>query len=373
MTGVRKFQIGEVVVLRPEQARADAGVLGGPGTPLAAADLRNVVPFARPRGSAQAPEIVLPSDAAHLPAASLSRDRMRLLAFAALSLALHGGLLAAAWRDPVPLASIGMEVMSVEIVVGATAPAGAAQTPGEQEVQAAAAPDPQPAKPQREPEQKATEQPQIVQVAPEEKAPDQQTQTEASPDQQPAIATVETPKPEEATAKAQDIPPDPPAVSLLPQPEEKPADPKPDAKAVQAQPKPVQHVAPAKEPRRIAAPTKDRAAKQAKASAPSTAANNVGVGRSDNDSNYAGLVSAHLRRHQQYPADARSRGEQGTATVSFGLDGGGRVTSARLVRGSGIASIDQEVQAMVRRSSPFPAPPSRRAMSFTVPVSFRLN
>jgi len=99
----------------------------------------------------------------------------------------------------------------------------------------------------------------------------------------------------------------------------------------------------------------------------------VGVGRSAADSNYAGLVSAHLRRHQQYPADARSRGEQGTATVSFSLDGGGHVTSARLLRGSGIASIDAEVQAMVRRASPFPAPPSGRGVSFTVPVRFRLH
>ena len=108
------------------------------------------------------------------------------------------------------------------------------------------------------------------------------------------------------------------------------------------------------ERRRIEAPTKEQATKQAKASTPSTMANNVGVGRSDADSNYAGLVSAHLRRHQQYPADARSRGDQGTATVSFSLDGGGRVTSSQLVRGSGISSIDQEVQAMVRRASPFP-------------------
>ena len=46
---------------------------------------------------------------------------------------------------------------------------------------------------------------------------------------------------------------------------------------------------------------------------------------------------------------------------------------ARLARGSGIASIDQEVQTMVRRASPFPAPPSGRAQSFTVPVRFRLN
>src|SRR6185436_14731847 len=101
--------------------------------------------------------------------------------------------------------------------------------------------------------------------------------------------------------------------------------------------------------------------------------NNIGVGRSDRDTNYPGIVSAHLRRHQQYPSDARSRGDQGTATVSFGLDGGGRVTSARLVRGSGVASIDQEVQAMVRRASPFPAPPDGRGVSFTVPVRFQLH
>ena len=138
-------------------------------------------------------------------------------------------------------------------------------------------------------------------------------------------------------------------------------------------PKPVKDAKPAKEARRIAAPTRENASREAKASTPSTAANNIGVGRSDNASNYPGLVSAHLRRHQQYPSDARGRGDQGTATVSFSLDGGGRVTSSRLARGSGYASLDQEVQAMVRRASPFPAPPGGRGQSFTVPVSFRLN
>lgn len=370
MTGVRKIQTGELIALRPAQGRVDT--VGPPDAPgmLASADLHNVIPFMRSRATgAHAPEIALPSDAARAPAASLRRDRMRLLAFAVLSLLMHGGLFAAFWREPVPLASIGTEVMSIEIVVGATAPAGVAQAPGENEVQAAAAPDPQPAEPER-----PTEQPQTVQVAPEEKAPEQTAQPEpAQAEPQPSVAMVETPKPEEATAKPREMS-EAPAISLLPQPEEKPVEPKPEARPVEAQPpKPVQNAAPAKERRRIEAPTKDHAAKQAKASAPSTAANNVGVGRSDNDSNYAGLVSAHLRRHQQYPSDARSRGDQGTATVSFSLDGGGRVTSSRLVRGSGISSIDQEVQAMVRRSSPFPAPPSGRSVSFTVPVSFRLN
>jgi periplasmic protein TonB len=340
---------------------------------LAPAETGNVIPFTRARASGtQAPEIMLPLDAMRLPAPDRSRERIRLIAFVALSLILHGGLLFAAWREPVPLASIGMEVMSIELVVGATAPAGIAQAPGENEVQAAAS-EPELAKPEQA-EQKATEQPPEVQVAAEEKAPKQTAEPEPTPaEPQPAIAMVETPRPEEATAQPRQIPEAPP-ISVPPQPAKKQTERKPETKPVQAQPrKAAKNAAPAKESRRIDAPTKERASKQAKASAPSTAANNVGVGRSDANSNYAGLVSAHLRRHQQYPADARSRGDQGTATVSFSLDGGGRVTSSRLVRGSGISSIDQEAQAMVRRASPFPAPPSGRSASFTVPVTFRLN
>lgn len=348
MTGTMKLH--EVIAL-PRSAENRAGS----GTPeLSSAALSNVIPFARPRVLRPAPEVAPPPDARPV-AAGLTRERVYLLAFAALSLAAHGGLLWASWREPQPLASIGEQVISVEIVVGATAPAGVAQAPGESEVQAAAP------EPPREAEQKATEQPQDVPVAMDEKAPEQKAPEQAvETSVEPKIA--EAPKPEEQQPREA---PRHTEVALLPPPEEKP----PEAKPA---PKPVHDAAPAKEPRRIAAPTREQAQKQAKAT-PSAAANNVGVGRSDNDTNYAGIVSAHLRRHQQYPADARSRGEQGTATVSFNLDGGGRVTSERLVRGSGIASLDQEVQAMVRRSSPFPAPPSGRAQSFTVPVSFRLN
>lgn len=342
---------------RPRRAdvRADAGA----GDPTSI-DLGNVVPFARPRATRQAPEVTLPSDAARPAIAGHMRDRFRLLAFAALALTAHASLLLALSREPAPLASVGEQVISLEIIVGATAPAGVAQTPGEQAVQAASAPEPPQPEPQRAPQEKTTEQPQTVQVAPEEKA--QQQTAKAETPVEPEIAT-QTAKPQEETPR--EVAPDT-EVAIVP-PEEKPAEPRAQP------PKPVQRAVPARERRRIAAPTNEHAAKQANAPTPSSAANNVGVGRSDANSNYAGLVSAHLRRHQQYPADARSRGEQGTATVSFGLDGGGRVTSARLVRGSGIASIDAEVQAMVRRASPFPPPPSGRGVSFAVPVRFRLD
>ena len=109
------------------------------------------------------------------------------------------------------------------------------------------------------------------------------------------------------------------------------------------------------------------------ASVAMTASSGIGVGRSDATSNYLGIVAAHLARHKQYPSEARSRGDQGSAIVTFGLDAGGSVTSAKLARGSGFESLDRESVAMVHRASPFPAPPSGRAQSFTVPVGFAIR
>ncbi len=84
-------------------------------------------------------------------------------------------------------------------------------------------------------------------------------------------------------------------------------------------------------------------------------------------------MAAHLARFKRFPAEARARGERGSAMVSFALDGNGRVSSVRLARASGSKPLDQEVIAMVNRASPFPAPPDGRPKSFTAPVSFQLN
>jgi protein TonB len=83
--------------------------------------------------------------------------------------------------------------------------------------------------------------------------------------------------------------------------------------------------------------------------------------------NYDGLVSAHLRRYQ---SAARSGGATGSGAVTFSLTGSGSVTSARIARSTGAAVLDQEILAMVRRASPFPAPPDSQPKSFTVPLNF---
>jgi protein TonB len=293
------------------------------------ADLSNVVPFARvrrPELERETPPLLIDDAARPAPLSPHRKARVRLLAFVAFSLAVHVALYMALMQEPKPLASVGIEAINVEIVLGANTPAGLTTDQGENHVQAPAQ--------EQQTEQQQAEEKTAVEV----------------PKQQP-----------EATASVA-------PVTEQPKEPEQPV-------AERAAPKPKQTIEGPPERKRVATRASDKAKadRSSSPSTPSSAASGIGRGRSDADTNYRGLVAAHLARHKQYPAEARARGEQGSATLTFTLDGGGRVTSARLVRGSGSASIDQEVQAMARRASPFPAPPNGRPASFTVPVSFGIR
>jgi TonB family protein len=289
---------------------------------------KNVVPFTRARHgettSRAAATLLLDPASRPAPLAATERHR-RISAFLVLSLALHTVLYAAFWgEEPKPFASVGIESITVDLVIGANTEAGLATTPGENELQAAPADE-------VKPEDESVEQ---QERTPEARPETSVTERETKPDE------VSEAKPEEPT------PPEPPKE----QPVENPK-----------QQQPVQ--------KKKAAPPR----KHASSGAPSNTASGIGRGRSDNDTNYRGQVAAHLTRHKQYPAVARRNRDEGTATVSFTIDDSGRVTAANLVRGSGHASLDQEVQAMVRRASPFPPPPSGRTMSFTVPITYKLQ
>lgn len=107
--------------------------------------------------------------------------------------------------------------------------------------------------------------------------------------------------------------------------------------------------------------------------APSAAASGVGHGASAADVRYGGAVAARLARQKRYPADARSKREQGRAVVTFAIDGSGQLASVELVKTSGHAVLDREAVAVVRRAAPFPPPPGGVAVSYTLPVGFQLN
>jgi periplasmic protein TonB len=376
-----------------------------PLPPTVKETLGNVVPFLRPRAAeVPAPDVVLPADVARLPATPLTAERVRHLAFIVASIVVHGAVFAyVVLREPEPLAGIGVEVISAEIVLGDNTPVGPENTKGKDTTTAAGeVTEPQQIEAERRAESKATEQAQNVQVGPEETAPEQTTMLERQADErqpednaaapreerQPAdpkysVAMVESPSaPEIATSAPKETPPDTTEMSLLPQPDEKPVEPttapvpptppkpveqkQPDPKPVKTAPKAVKNAKPDTERRRIDAATREKASRQAKASNPSEAASGRGIGRSNATSNYGGIVRAHLERYKR-PLGSST----GSATVTFTIASSGSVSSVRLSRGSGVATVDQEVQAMVRRASPFPTPPSGRSEQFSISVGFQ--
>jgi len=369
-------------VVRPPDAEPSSSA------PVIAAG--NVVPFARPRREAAASEAApaLAVDASARPAPDFpAPDRHRLIAgLFAVSLMAHGGLYFVFGSEPEPMASIGLEAISVEIVLGANAPAGPAANPGEDTVQRAPAPDPDAKPAEKDTEEAKPEQTAETRPEPPEEPKPEQTAEAPVQDVEPPVEpeTPPEPKPQQvaalpaepmpaASAPELTVAPEPPPLPEPAKPEAaKPEEVKPEAVKPEIVPPPAKPEPPPKpvqkrEPKAKPEPrTRTASIDPEQATGPrSRAAGGVGVGRSQNDANYPGLVRAHLARYQ------RDIHEQGRAVVSFAIDGGGRVTRVSLVQASGAAGVDQEAQSAVRRASPFPAPPGGRSMSFTVPVNFR--
>ena len=70
------------------------------------------------------------------------------------------------------------------------------------------------------------------------------------------------------------------------------------------------------------------------------------------------LLAAALERRKNYPPEARSQGEQGTATLAFRIDRAGNVHGARIARSSGSSALDRETLALLQRATPLPPPPA---------------
>ena len=283
------------------------------------------------------------------------RTHRSLVAFTAVSLMAHASLYAAFSRQPDPLASIGEVLIEVDLVLGHDKPAGISSTQEQAESkQEEAKTNVSDAR-----EIQPTEDMTIANSEALDRTLDRHAALEV-PDE-PHTAPRVTLEPAQSIAKATEDLRRPvergPEVEPTQRPQAKPA-PVRSPREKRAEPKEAARIKNTQTPARVAS---------------LSPASGAGLGRSDDEINYRGIVAAHLARHKQFPADAQSRGETGSATVAFALDGGGRVASVRLVRPSGSSSLNGEAQTMVRRASPFPPPPGGRTMSFTVPLSFHLR
>ena len=314
-----------------------------------AVDLSNVIPFTRARRVGAEPYTppitVNPSDRpAPLVPGTGSWLRALLLL---ISLLAHSSLFYLFWQEPQPLPGIGTEAITVEIEIGDNRQAGASSTPGVDQIDVAQVDQVKPNEKVTE-DQKATEE---REVKPEERrtevAKEQAVERpkEQKPEERQQIAIVETPQAAEIpTVLPREIPPDMQAVI---------APPREQPKEVQ----PIELTQQAVEP-----------------SDAQQAASGSGIVISVSAmATYNGRVSAHLKRHQQYPPAARSKMITGKGSVSFSIDAGGQVISANVAVSSGSAVLDQEMTAMALRASPFPAPPDGQPKKFSAPVTFELK
>src|SRR4030042_3631575 len=81
------------------------------------------------------------------------------------------------------------------------------------------------------------------------------------------------------------------------------------------------------------------------------------------------LIRAAIEKAKTYPLIARKRGVEGTVLVRFRIDAKGSQQDVKIVRSSGYQILDDEVQKMLKKASPFP----ELNGEIVIPVTFKLK
>lgn len=108
------------------------------------------------------------------------------------------------------------------------------------------------------------------------------------------------------------------------------------------------------------------------ASAPTSGAGSAIDGAAQAHSAYLAMLREKIEKNRRYPASARRRGTQGTATVSIVISATGSVSSASLKTRSGSFALDREATRMIQRAAPFPPPPTA-PFTVVLPIVFELG
>ncbi|WP_370194527.1 MULTISPECIES: energy transducer TonB [Aurantimonas] len=232
-------------------------------------------------------------------------------------------------------------------------------------------PPPEVETPEPEPEPEIEPEPEPEPEPVPEPEPEEQVEPEPTPD--PVPPEVEEPEPEPEPTPEPAPEPEPvveAAPDVVPVPTFRPT---PPPKVRQAVREKKQEIKPRKPRQKVERKKQRRQVKKA-APPPSTAtkgrkqrqvSQGATVSRSALTS-WRNAVQARLNRYKRSPRG----GGSGTVTVSFRMDGNGRVTSVRVARSAG-RILDDAAVSLLRRASPFPAPPGGKGVSLTVPIRFR--
>lgn len=91
---------------------------------------------------------------------------------------------------------------------------------------------------------------------------------------------------------------------------------------------------------------------------------------------YGSQLGRAIAKHKSYPKIAQMRGWEGEVILDLKIDGSGNVLFAKVRESSGHDALDNQALEMVKKASPFPAPPEAlrsRSFNISVPVSFKLE
>jgi protein TonB len=156
-----------------------------------------------------------------------------------------------------------------------------------------------------------------------------------------------------------DSPPEPEQAEAEP---EKKAEPEPPQAELQITPPPK--------------PVKEEKPKQKQASLPTALSKANQKAERAAMLNWQSQLASKLERSKRYPAEARARGEQGVAQLSFSIDRRGGVHNARIARSSGSSALDQATLALIERAQPLPPPPpdiQGAQISIVVPIRYSMR
>ncbi|HEV7258400.1 MAG TPA: TonB family protein [Bosea sp. (in: a-proteobacteria)] len=268
----------------------------------------------------------------------------------------HGtaGWVIATWQRAEAAMGTPPAAVMIELAPLAVAPEAPPQeiAPGPEMVEAQPEPQPEP----------------VVEKPPEPEPPPPEPVVEPPPVEPPPVVEPQPVVQPEPEIKIPELPSLPDAAAVL-----APPPPPPKPKVVERKPPPKPRVVERRKPVNQDKPPAERTSAptaQAQA-APNAAAPTQGASSAPSVSpaSWRGTLLAHLNRYKRFPGGA----SPGTVQVSFSIDRSGRVLSARLIRGSGDAALDEEAVDMIRRASPVPAPPSGlggNTIALAVPVKF---
>lgn len=84
-----------------------------------------------------------------------------------------------------------------------------------------------------------------------------------------------------------------------------------------------------------------------------------------------GYIQRYIRRHLEYPRQARMMHQTGVAQYSFIIEKSGKISNVRMVKSSGFPLLDKAGIKAINDASPLPAPPEPARIN--MPISFTLQ